>query len=413
MRAAKHPLNPAAVSRERSLTRPIPEGAVAKREKILIDGSVFVLSEMEKTSRTGIYFLLKDLVLTLSARDDVALRFFFQCAFAPGTDTKRLLMKALSGLRPPTDGPDDATWRVGIDRVNVISGSVPLRADLQRLPNVNLYQVVHDLTGHACGELGAATIAFERDIVSGLGAAGHAVCISNNTRMDLYRYFGFPLDRSTVVYPAIRSDIFVHPNDAASAQAMRRSIGLKPEAPYVLALSTLEPRKNLVTSINAFARVVEALPDREIYFVIAGVKGWGDQLSALKSISPRAASRIIVGGYVPDAVVTSLLSNALCLVYPSLYEGFGLPALEAMTCGTPVIVSDRGSLPEVVGSAGVVVSPFDERAIAETIIGWARSDLERQKWSDRARTQAAKFSWQESVEKLVRFMKSRVPVSSD
>jgi glycosyltransferase involved in cell wall biosynthesis len=386
---------------------------VAKREKILIDGSVFVLSEMEQTSRTGIYFLLKDLVLTLSARDDVALRFFFQCAFAPGTDTKRLLMSALAGLRPPAEGSDNATWRVGVDRVNVISGSVPLRADLHKLLNVNLYQFVHDLTGHACAELGGATAGFERDIVSGLGENGHAVCISQNTRMDLHRHFGFPLERSCVVYPAIRSDIFIHPNDAASAQAMRRSIGLKPEAQYVLALSTLEPRKNLLTSINAFSRVVEALPEREIYFVIAGVKGWGDQLSALKSVSPRTTSRIIVSGYVPDQLVPSLLSNALCLVYPSLYEGFGLPPLEAMTCGTPVIVSDRGSLPEVVGSAGVIVSPFDERAIAETIIGWARSDPERQKWSDRARAQATKFSWQDSVEKLVGIMKSRVPVAND
>jgi glycosyltransferase involved in cell wall biosynthesis len=172
-------------------------------------------------------------------------------------------------------------------------------------------------------------------------------------------------------------------------------------------LSTLEPRKNLVTSIKAFARVVEALPEQDVRFVVAGVDGWGDQISVLNALPANVTSRIAVTGYVADEVVPALIADALCLVYPSLYEGFGLPVLEAMTCGVPAIVSNRGSLPEIVGAAGVIVDPFDDQAIAQTIVGWARSDDDRRRLADLGRAQATKFSWDVSVAKIIQIMRER------
>ena len=137
--------------------------------------------------------------------------------------------------------------------------------------------------------------------------------------------------------------------------------GLQPQQ-YILSVGTLEPRKNLTTAIKAYARLPEVIR-AEIPLVIAGMKGWRTD-----GLDKEVAALIDKGqirrlGYVPDEALPALYSGARAFVYPSLYEGFGLPPLEAMACGAPVIVSNRSSLPEVVEDAGLQVDALDVQRV--------------------------------------------------
>ena len=150
---------------------------------------------------------------------------------------------------------------------------------------------------------------------------------------------------------------------------------------YVLVVGTIEPRKNVATALAAYARLPESLR-RRYPLAVAGMEGWGPQSVAAQRL-----------GYVPDDELPALYSGARAFVYPSLYEGFGLPPLEAMACGSPVIVSDRGSLPEVAGDAGILVDAHDDGALAARLQALLEDDALRERHSQAGLAQARRFTW--------------------
>jgi glycosyltransferase involved in cell wall biosynthesis len=217
------------------------------------------------------------------------------------------------------------------------------------------------------------------------------IAISDNTRRDVNRLYGVPLDRIDVAYPGV--DPSLRPCDQATLNRFRRETNL-PEK-FLLFLGTLEPRKNLVMLIEAFARMKHDCPD--VKLILAGGVGWlaGDIFAAIESSGVKDS--VILPGYIAAEEKALWLSSAVAFVYPSIYEGFGLPPLEAMACGTPVIVSKAASLPEVVGNAGISIKPDDP-------IGWAQA-MQRV-WNDsslrsdlreRGLIQSKKFTWLETA----------------
>lgn len=166
---------------------------------------------------------------------------------------------------------------------------------------------------------------------------------------------------------------------------------------YVLAVGTLEPRKNLAIAIRAFAQLPKRLRNAHP-LVIAGMRGWEN--SALDALlRPMLESGDVrTLGFVPDADLPALYAGASVFVYPSLYEGFGLPPLEAMACGAPVIVSNRSSLPEVVGDAGVQVEALDVDALTEAMRRVIEDDNLRLMLGRRGIERAANFSWQKCAQ---------------
>jgi len=166
---------------------------------------------------------------------------------------------------------------------------------------------------------------------------------------------------------------------------------------YVIAVGTLEPRKNLIQAIQTY----RALPDKlakRFPLVIVGMKGWKEKklISELNALINNGKAKML--GYVPDADLPYLYCGARSLIFPSLYEGFGLPVLEAMTCGTPVVASNSSSIPEVVGDAGILVDVGDVDTMKTSIEQICEDDKEFYRLSSLGIIQAEKFSWKKCAD---------------
>ncbi len=226
-------------------------------------------------------------------------------------------------------------------------------------------------------------------------------CISQATKNDLCNYLP-SLDPSRVFLTHLAASSLFYPcYDLAKIGAVKAKFGI-PNGHYVLSLSTLEPRKNVTQTIKCFSRLVEDGAFSDLSLVLVGTKGWNfDPIFNAIAANPKIRDRIVVTGYVADEYLAPLYSGAMMFVYPSFYEGFGLPPLEAMQCGVPVITSNTSSLPEVVGEAGIMVDPEDGDALCQAMLTIYNSTEVRQKMSDDSLAQASKFSWKKCAEQTI------------
>jgi glycosyltransferase involved in cell wall biosynthesis len=227
------------------------------------------------------------------------------------------------------------------------------------------------------------------------------LAISESTKRDFCEMTGFPVDRVFVTHPASAPNMFYRSVDESEWERVRQRYGV-PDGPYVLSLNTLEPRKNVHTAIDAFTHLVDQGEVPELYFVLAGGNGWDNQrIWQAANKSTRARERIHITGYIDDNDLASLYSHALMFVYVPLYEGFGLPPLEAMQCGVPVIVSNTSSLPEVVGDSGLLVDPLDRDNLSDEIRRLYSSNDFHNRMSGQSLDRAALFSWERCARETI------------
>jgi alpha-1,3-rhamnosyl/mannosyltransferase len=168
------------------------------------------------------------------------------------------------------------------------------------------------------------------------------------------------------------------------------------EPPYILAIGTVEPRKGLPDLVAAFDRVAESIPD--VHLTIAGPPGWGEDALTASVRRARHAGRIRRLGWTDDR--NSLIAGARVLAYPSLYEGFGLPPLEAMSLGIPVVATSAGAIPEVVGDAAVLVEPHDVAALAEGLMMALQDTTTRARLVAAGSKRIGLFTWARAGEQL-------------
>jgi glycosyltransferase involved in cell wall biosynthesis len=228
-------------------------------------------------------------------------------------------------------------------------------------------------------------------------AATRVLADSEATRQDLIRHYRIPPERIAVVYPG-RDESLAPVTDPDTLARVRARYGLSDA--YLLYVGTLHPRKNLARLVQAFGLVTSSQgPDLQL--VLAGQKGWLYEEIFAQVQRLELADRVVLTGYVPDADLPALLSGALAFVFPSLYEGFGFPVLEAMACGTPVVCSDVSSLPEVAGDAALLVDPLDTQALAEAISRILDNANLGHELVQRGFHQLRKFSWRNCAEKTL------------
>jgi glycosyltransferase involved in cell wall biosynthesis len=220
-------------------------------------------------------------------------------------------------------------------------------------------------------------------------AAARVLADSEATCRDLVHYYRVPEDRIAVVYPG-RDESMAPVTDPVLLDAVRARYGLTD--PYLLYVGTLQPRKNLVRLVQAFASLLSL--DLDLSLVLAGQKGWlyKDIVSQVHRLG--LDNRVLLTGYVPDVDLAPLLSGALAFVFPSLYEGFGLPVLEAMACGTPVICASTSSLPEAAGDAALLVNPLDIESLTEAMVQIGTDEGLRRDLVERGFQQVERFSWE-------------------
>ena len=211
---------------------------------------------------------------------------------------------------------------------------------------------------------------------------------SESTRRDVVRLLRVDPGRVRVIpYAAAPSfrPVPLAPDRLEAAHGVRQ--------PYFLYVGTLEPRKNLGRALRAFASVAERLGDCR--FVIVGQRGWRYDEVLREAARPALRGRVDLLGYVPEDDLPDLYAHALALVYPSLYEGFGLPVVESMACGTPVLTSRSSSLAEIGGEgAALLADPSDEKALADGLVALATDDALRKRLRARGLERARDFSWE-------------------
>jgi glycosyltransferase involved in cell wall biosynthesis len=228
------------------------------------------------------------------------------------------------------------------------------------------------------------------------------LCISKSARNELLTYMGNKIDPAkTIVTELAASEQFYVSTNADSDEQVRIKYGI-PDGQYMLSICTLEPRKNIERAIHAFVQLSQQQHINDLSLVLVGNKGFkSEELISSIDCDSDIKKRIIITGFVVDADLAALYSGSLLFVYPSLYEGFGLPPLEAMQCGIPVITSNSTSLPEVVGNAGIMVEPTDTDALCQAMWQLYSQPSLRQELSQKSVIQAGKFSWRICAEKTV------------
>ncbi|MDQ5823436.1 MAG: glycosyltransferase family 4 protein [Chloroflexota bacterium] len=229
--------------------------------------------------------------------------------------------------------------------------------------------------------------------------ATHVIAVSESTRRDVIELLGVPPARVTTVHNGVGEQF--RPVSAAERDAFRAQQGITGR--ILLYVGTLEPRKNLPMLIRAFAALVEDPAMQDVKLYVGGSKGWyyDEIFATAERVGLTHSGRVTFLGRVPDEQLPLWYNVATVVAYPSLYEGFGLPALEAMSCGTPVLASNTSALPEVVGGGGLLLDPGDE---AVWLGAMRRVLSDEQLWAElsaKAVEQASGFSWDRSARETV------------
>ncbi len=220
---------------------------------------------------------------------------------------------------------------------------------------------------------------------------------SESTRQDLIALYDVPFQKIQVLYSGV-DDRFYPVQDKEAIKAVREQYKIGNQ-PFILSVGTIQPRKNYGRLLEAFHR----MDRKDMKLVIAGAKGWLDDPLYKQVKKLKLENRVQFIGFVTDEHLPALYSAASVFAFPSLYEGFGLPPLEAMACGVPVVVSNTSSLPEVVGDAAELVDPYDVDQLADAITRVLDSDTLRHRLINQGQMRAQGFSWRTAARQLLQY----------
>jgi len=224
---------------------------------------------------------------------------------------------------------------------------------------------------------------FQKYFYTSITRCDHIITGSQFTRQEIVERTGISLNKISVIYHGVNHGVF-YPR-----------LTKKPDQKYILAVGSIEPRKNLKNLLIAYALLDESFRD-EYHLILVGAQGWNND--EIVSDINKLSHWVRYSGYVTDEALAELYSNAATFIYPSLYEGFGIPPLEAMSCGTPVIVSNVSSLPEVCADAAYYIDPMDCNSIKDGIVTVLNNSSLQKELVVKGLIHAKVFSWKKSAD---------------
>lgn len=235
-----------------------------------------------------------------------------------------------------------------------------------------------------------------------LWQASRVLTVSQTSKREIVRHLGVAADRIDVTTEGADRK-FRRCDDAAQLLAARAAIGLPPDARFLLFVGGLAPHKNLIGLLQGFERALASDAARDLYLVIAGdpagagFHSCAEQVHHFAAASERLRGRILFPGFVPDATLVGLYSSALAVAMPAFSEGFGLPAIEALACGTPVLSSASGAVPEVIGEAGLLFDPHAPQTMADAMVRISGDATLVCDLRSKALQRAKGYSWERSA----------------
>ncbi len=258
---------------------------------------------------------------------------------------------------------------------------------------------VHDLSYRLFPEYHpAARVRWMNSMVpESLQASDRIICVSAATRADVLREYGVAPDKAVVIPLGV--DPGFRPRTAQETDAVLARHGLE-YGGYFLCVATLEPRKNIEGLLDAYLALPAALRQR-FPLVLGGGVGWHSEALLARLAAVEGSGQVRRLGYLPEAELMALYSGAMCFVYPSHYEGFGLPVLEAQASGVPVITSAVSSLPEVACESSLLLPPGDVDALRDALLRAAQDDRWRADCAASGLARAARFTWQQCVDQTI------------
>jgi len=371
--------------------------------KIAFDISVLGMGYLDKKARTGVYrvtdYILKELInsseLTLYLCSSVA---------NISSACQEYLKAEFKNIELPLFTISD------LNLLNISLYHSPFHPIPLEVTNCHKIVTIYDLIPVKFPEFfGHREDLLIKGCLSSITGNDFINCISESTKKDLLSYdSSIYRDRVLVSHLAADENKFYSCQDRHLINDIHQKYNI-PETPYLLSVCTLEPRKNLAHVIRCFLKLIQEKDISDLNLVLVGTQGW--QYEEILTESDRdfnLRKRIIFTGFVPDEDLAPLYSDALAFLYLSIYEGFGLPPLEAMQCGTPVITSNTSSLPEVVGKAGIMLSPDDVDGLCNAIYDlYTKVDLQKL-LSQKSLEQSEKFTWKKTFQQIIEIYKLAV-----
>ena len=314
---------------------------------------------------------------------------------------RRRLLAGLASFYLRHEARFSPAWLDGAEIYH--SPHTPFPAAVRAHPRLKKFITLHDFIPLKNPEYYPGDLRpFMRAVLDCLTPQNFAFCVSETTRNDTLNFSRIPPEHVFVTPLAADEKIFQPVTDAAQIAAVRARHGI-PDGPYFLALSAPDPHKNFPHLIRCFGALVESgeLTDTSLVIVGASPERNPEVRAALEQ-HPRVKSGIVLPGFVPDADLAAVYSGATAFLFPSLAEGFGMPPLEAMQCGTPVIASNTTSMPEVIGDAGILLPPTAQDAWCQAILDIARQEPLRVELRNKSLQRCRLFTWQRFIEETLR-----------
>jgi glycosyltransferase involved in cell wall biosynthesis len=356
-----------------------------------------LLSGLASYRSAGIHGYIAELLAGLPSADG-DLRY---TAFASQSAAARIGGMSVRSTRLPTERPwARIVWEQMLqpmaamrERLDLLHGLAFVSPLVQPCPTV---VTVHDLSFALFPEFFRGANAAYLRLFTRLACrrAAGVIAVSDNTRADVIRLYGVPGERVRVVPHGVNTRVF-HPRPPNEIAEFRRAHGLPDH--FILFVGTLEPRKNLIKLIEAFSNLQSIRCASDLRLILVGGQGWYyDQIFAtIERLNLH--SRVIWAGYASADDLPLWYNSADVFAFPSRYEGFGMPLLEAMACGTPVVTSNASSLPEVAGEAALTVSPDDTSALTDALQRALADAALRRELRARGLARARQFTWEETA----------------